>query len=289
MNPLDALVDPLVQYGFMRAGLAAAVVVGVTSALLSCLLVVRHQALLGDAVSHAVLLGVAVGYLVAGATGILAGAMVVAVGTGLLITYVERNSPIKLDAVMGIVFTAAFALGLAIISVAQPRGIDLFHILLGNVLGVSSADLVLTAVSGGIVVSVVLVLFRQFHLWSFDPQMAQAVGLPVRTLEYLFTALLSATVVASLQAVGLILVIAMLITPGATALLVTTRLATMMAVASGIGLLSAVGGLYGSYYADVASGSAIVLVASACFLVAFLGAPRRGVIAVALRRRAVRA
>ncbi len=285
MSLFDALIDPLVQYGFMRVGLAAAVVVGVSSAVLSCLLVVRHQALLGDAISHAVLLGVAVGYLVAGQAGILGGAMIVAVATGLLITYVERNSPVKRDAVMGIVFTAAFALGLAIISVAQPRGIDLFHILLGNVLGVSSGDLVLTTLSGGLVVAVVLVLFRPFHLWSFDPLMAQAVGLPVRALECLFTALLSATVVASLQAVGLILVIAMLITPGATALLVTTRLSMMMAVASGVGLLSAVGGLYGSYYVDVASGPAIVLVASVCFVVAFLAAPRRGIIAAALRRR----
>ncbi len=282
---VDLVVGPVVQYGFFRAGLVAAAVVGVTSAVLSCLLVVRHQALLGDAISHAVLLGVAVGYLVGQTAGILPGAMAVAVVTGLLITWVERNSPVKLDAVMGIVFTAMFAAGLAVISVAQPRGIDLFHILFGNVLGVSSGDLVLTAVSGGLVLAIVVVLFRPLHLWSFDPLTARAVGLRVDLLEYVFTALLSATIVASLQAVGLLLVIAMLITPGATALLLTTRLRSMMAVAAAVGLVAAVAGLYGSYYVDVASGPAIVLVASACFAVAFLFAPRQGVVARAARRR----
>ncbi|MGI9015488.1 MAG: metal ABC transporter permease [Euzebya sp.] len=285
MGPLDWVVDPLVQYGFMRLGLAAAVIVGVTSAVLSCLLVVRHQALLGDAISHAVLLGVAIGYLVAGSAGILGGAMVIAMLTSIAITYVERHSTVKLDAVMGIIFTAAFALGLAIISIAQPRGIDLFHILFGNVLGVTPADLGLTAVSGGLVIVVVLVLFRAFHLWSFDEVMAQSVGLPVGALHYLFTALLSATIVAALQAVGIVLVIAMLITPGATALLLTTRLATMMRVAAAVGLIAAVVGLYGSYYINVASGPAIVLVATACFILALVFAPRGGLLTQALARR----
>ncbi|MBA2529650.1 MAG: metal ABC transporter permease [Euzebyales bacterium] len=285
MNLIQLFVEPVARYGFMQAGLTAALIVGVVSAVLSCLLVVRHQALLGDAISHAVLLGVAVGYLLARQAGIFWGALVVAVLTGLAITYIERHSPVKLDAVMGICFTATFALGLAIISVAKPRGIDLFHILFGNVLGVSSSDLVLTGASGAAVLVTVVVLFRPFHLWSFDPLMAEAVGLRVGLLQYVFTALLSATIVAALQAVGLILVIAMLITPGATALLLTSRLRTMMLVAAGVGSLSAVGGLYGSYYYDVASGPAIVLVATACFAVALFCAPRGGVLARAVRRR----
>ncbi|CAN5261882.1 metal ABC transporter permease [soil metagenome] len=288
MGPVDLFIGPLMQYGFMRMGLAAAVIVGVTSAVLSCLLVVRHQALMGDAISHAVLLGVAVGFLVAGSAGILAGAMIVAMGTSVAITYVERHSTVKLDAVMGIMFTATFALGLAIISIAQPRGIDLFHILFGNVLGVTRGDLILSAVSGGVVIAVVGVLFRAFHLWSFDPLMAQSVGMRVGALHYLFTALLSATIVAALQAVGIVLVIAMLITPGATALLLTTRLTTMMQVAAAVGLLSAVVGLYVSYYVNVASGPAIVLVATACFLLAFVLAPRGGLIPQALARRSTR-
>lgn len=282
---IDVLIDPVVQYGFMRMGLAAAVIVGVTSAVLSCLLVVRHQALLGDAISHSVLLGVAVGYLVAESAGILWGALAVAMLTSATMTFVERNCPVKLDAVMGIVFTAAFALGLAIISISQPRGVDLFHILFGNVLGVTAEDLTLTAVSGAVVLAVVIVLFRSFHLWSFDETMARAVGMRVGALEYLFTALLSVTIVAALQAVGIILVIAMLITPGATALLLTTRLSSMMLVASGVGLVSAVAGLYGSYYVNVASGPAIVLVATVCFVAAFLAAPRHGVVAKVVARR----
>lgn len=277
---MAGVLGELLSYPFLREALLAAVVVGVSSAVLSCLLVVRHQALLGDAISHAVLLGVAAGYLVAGTTGILPGALLVAVLTGSTITYLERNSPIKLDAVMGICFTATFALGLAIISVAQPRGIDLFHVLFGNVLGVTTEDVVLSAVSGGLAVAVVAVLFRAFHLWSFDPVTARAVGMPVGALQYVFTGVLSAAIVASLQTVGLVLVVAMLVTPGATALLLTTRLSTMMLVAAGVGVVSAVGGLLASFYLDVASGPAVVLMATACFALTFLFAPRRGVLAV---------
>ena len=287
-DPWGLLVEPVVSYGFMRAGLLAAVVVGLSASVLSCLLVVRSQALLGDAISHAVLLGVALGYLVAEAAGVFVGALVVAVGTGVLITFIERNSPVKLDAVMGICFTATFALGLAIISVADPRGIDLFHVLFGNVLGVSTEDLVLTAVAGGLVLVALVVLFRPLHLWSFDPVMAQAVGLPVGLLQYVFTGLLSATIVASLQAVGLVLVVAMLITPGATALLLARRLSTMMATAAAVGVVAAVGGLYGSYHLDVASGPAIVLTATLLFALALVAAPRRGLLVVAARRRRVR-
>lgn len=282
---IDLLIDPLTQYGFMRLGLAAAVTVGVTSAVLSCLLVVRHQALLGDAISHAVLLGVAIGYLFAQTAGIFWGALVVAVASGTLITYIERHSPVKLDAVMGIIFTATFAAGLALISITKPRGIDLFHILFGNVLGVSGSDLALTVASGVTVLVVVLVRFRAFHLWSFDPLMARAIGMRVGVLEYLLTGLLSATIVAALQAVGLILVIAMLVTPGATALLLTTRLRNMMVVAATVGLVAAVGGLYVSFYVDIASGPAIVLVATAAFALALLFAPRRGVLARTVQRR----
>ena len=182
--------DPLLRYEFMRNAMLAAAIVGLSSAVLSCLLVVRHQALLGDAVSHAVLPGVAIGWLAARHVGIFWGALTTAILAGLAITFVERNSRVKRDAVMGIVFTFAFAVGLAIISVAKPRGIDLFHVLLGNVLGVDRTDLLLTAVSGGIVVAVVVLLFRQLQLWSFDPVMARSVGLRVGALHYLFTCLL---------------------------------------------------------------------------------------------------
>jgi ABC-type Mn2+/Zn2+ transport system permease subunit/Mn-dependent DtxR family transcriptional regulator/Fe2+ transport system protein FeoA len=281
--------EPLVDYSFMRYGVAMATIVGLTSAVLSCLLVVRRQALLGDAISHAVLLGVALGWVVAGHVGVLLGALVAGVLTGVGIAFVERNSRVKLDAAMGVLFTCAFALGLAVISVLKPRGIDLFHVLLGNVLAVGPNDLWLTGTSGGLVVIAVLALFKELHLWSFDPQMAKVVGMPTGILHYLFMALLSATIVASLQAVGLVLVIAMLITPGATAYLVADRLATMMWAAAVVGLVSAVGGLYASFYFDVASGPAMAIVASGFFLVAFLFAPSRGLVTRRLLRyRAVR-
>jgi manganese transport system permease protein len=281
----DLFVDPLTRYGFMRYGLAVAVVVGVTSAVLSCLLVVRRWALLGDAIAHAVLLGVALGWMAGRHVGIFWGALFAGVFAGVAITYVERNSRVKLDAAMGILFTFMFAAGLAIISVIRPRGIDLFHVLLGNILGVGPSELYLTAASGLLVVAVLVVLFKEFHLWSFDPVMAQAVGLPVRTLHYMFVAMLSAAIVASLQAVGLVLVIAMLITPGATAYLLSDRLGVMMWIAAAIGVISATGGLYGSFHVNVASGPAMVIVASLIFGLAFFLAPKRGIVSRAIRRR----
>jgi ABC-type Mn2+/Zn2+ transport system permease subunit/Mn-dependent DtxR family transcriptional regulator len=278
------LAAPLVEFAFMRYALAVVAIVGVTSAILSCLLVVRRQALLGDAISHSVLLGVVLGWLVAQEAGIFWGALAAGILTGFAITGIERGSRVKFDAAMGIVFTFAFALGLAIISIVKPRGIDLFHVLLGNVLGVGQEELVLTAISCGAVLVTVLALFRGLHLWSFDPVMAQVAGLPTGVFHYLFTAMLSATIVASIQAVGLVLVIAMLITPGATAYLLTDRLGRMMAIAAAVGLVAGLSGLYGSYYLDVASGPAMVVVVSLCFALAFAFAPRRGVVAAAVLR-----
>jgi manganese transport system permease protein len=286
MNVLwEAFVEPVVRYPFMRDGLIVAVIVGVTCAVLSCLLVVRRQSLLGDAIAHSVLLGVAVGWLAAGTVGVFWGALAAGVLAGVLIAVIERTSRVKLDAAMGVVFSAAFALGLVIIGRARPAGVDLFHVLFGNVIGVSRADVWLTAVSGALVMVVVVALFRDFHLWSFDPDQARVLGVPTGGLHYVFTALLSAAIVASLQAVGVVLVVAMLVIPGATAYLLAERLATMMRVAAVCGVLAAVGGLYGSFHADVASGPAIVLVASAVFVLAFFFAPRRGVAIRALHRR----
>ncbi|MBA2722380.1 MAG: metal ABC transporter permease [Methylibium sp.] len=273
----ELFIAPLRDFGFMRDGLIVVVLIGLTASVLSCLLVVRRQALMGDAIAHSVLLGVAVGWLVAREAGVLAGAMLAGVLSGIAMTFIERSG-IKLDSAMGVVFTASFALGLAIISVVKPTGIDLFHVLLGNVLGVTEEDVLRTAVGCSLVLGAVLLLFRGLQFWSFDPVAAQVAGLPTATLHYVFTAMLSATIVVSIQAVGILLVIAMLITPGATALLLVKRLAPMMVVAASIGVASGVGGLYGSYYLDVASGPAIVLVASALFLATLLLAPRRGVL-----------
>ena len=279
------LADPLLDYGFMRNALAVVVIVGITSSVLSCLLVVRRQALMGDAISHSVLLGVVLGWMLGRHAGIFWGALASGILSGIAITYVERNSRVKLDAAMGVFFTFAFALGLAIISMVRPTGIDLFHVLFGNVLAVGREELALTAICGALVLGTLCLFYRGFHLWSFDEQMARAAGVPTGLLHYLFTALLSATIVASLQAVGLILVVAMLVTPGATAYLLSNRLSSMMAIAAAVGLLASVTGLYGSYYLDVASGPAMVIVVSVFFGAAFLLAPQQGVLARARARR----
>lgn len=269
-EPLALLVEPLLSYGFMRYGLAAAAIVGMTCSLLSCLLVIRGQALLGDAISHAVLLGVVVGHLLGGELGIPLGALVAAVLAGSMVTYITRNAPFRSDTSMGIVFTVMFALGLAILSITRPAGIDLNHILFGNVLGVSAPGVLTTGIIGAVVVMVVLLRFRAFNIWSFDADLATSMGIRTGRMEYLFTGLLSAAIVAALQTVGIILVVAMLVIPGAAAAMVTSRLSTMMGVAVGVGTLSSVVGLYGSYYVGVASGPAIVLVAGGCFLALFL-------------------
>lgn len=277
MTLLHQLFVAPLEYAFMRDGLAVVLMIGITASVLSCLLVVRRQALMGDAISHCVLLGVALGWLVAREHGVLPGALVAGVLSGSAITFIERAG-IKLDAAMGIVLTTAFALALALISIVRPAGIDLFHVLLGNVLGITQSDLRNTAIGCVAVLTTVVVMFRGLQFWSFDPVAARVAGLPTTLLHYLFTALLSATIVVSIQAVGVLLVVAMLVTPGAAAWLLTRRLATMMLVAATIGALSGVGGLYGSYYFDVASGPAIVLNASVWFIGALLLAPRRGLL-----------
>lgn len=280
---LEALLTPL-TYGFARAGFAAAILIGVSTALMSCLLVIRREALLGDAISHAVLLGVVLGYLAAGDAGVLVGALVVAVASAVVITWIEQRTPVRADAAMGVVFTFAFALGLAIVSAVRPRGVDLFHVLFGNPLGISAADLVLTAGTTVVVVAAVVLGFRTVQAWCFDADAARAAGMRTAAVHYAFTVVLAAAIVAALQAVGVILVIALLVTPGATAQLLTSRLHAMMLVAVGCGLLASVGGLYASLLADIAAGPAIVLVASTLFAVAIVVAPRHGLVAQARAR-----
>jgi ABC-type Mn2+/Zn2+ transport system permease subunit/Mn-dependent DtxR family transcriptional regulator len=275
----DLLFEPLREYAFMRYGLAVVALTGLTSSVLSCLLVVRRQSMMGDAVAHSVLLGVVVGWLVGQETGIFAGAMAAGLLTGAAITFVERNSRVRFDAALGIVFTFAFALALAIISAIKPKGIDLFHVLLGNVLAVGPQELWTTAVCSVMVLGLLTLFFRGFHFWSFDPVGAHAAGLNTAWFHYAFTAMLAATIVTSIQAVGLVLVIAMLITPGATASLLTERLRPMMGVSAALGVLSSVAGLYGSYHVDLASGPAIVVVASLLFFVVLVLAPRKGLLA----------
>ena len=279
---LEFLTAPL-AYGFMQRGLLASLIVGVLCSVVGCYVVLRSMAFLGDALAHAILPGVAIAYLLGG--DLLFGALLAAVAVALGIGLFSRHAAIKEDTAIGILFTAALALGVALISTIRTYAVDLTHILFGNLLGVSARNLWLQAgLALGVLLAIVL-LYKELLVISFDPVLAATSGLPVHGLRNFLLVLLALTIVVSLQAVGVGLVAALLVTPGATAYLLTRRLPIMMLLAAGIGSISAVAGLYLSYYVNIASGAAIVLTATALFLAAFLLAPRRGLLAPILYRR----
>jgi len=282
---IDALIEPL-GYIFMQRGLAAAVIVGVLCSVVGCYVVLRSMAFLGDAVAHAILPGVAVAYLLQAnlTIGALAAALLVAGA----ISYFSREGTLREDTVIGIIFTAALALGVALISSIQSYAVDLTHIMFGNLLGVSDTDLWIASGVGVVVLAVVGVFYRPFLIVSFDPVLGTTLKLPVQALRSLILILLSLSIVVSIQAVGVALSAAMLVTPAATAYLITRRLPGMMTVSGVLGAFSSIAGLYLSYYMNIASGSAIVLVATTCFVLAYLFAPGRGVVVRSLQRAAMR-
>ena len=262
------------QYAFMQRGMIAAVLVGLLCSVVGTYVVLRSMAFLGDALAHAILPGVAIAYLVGG--NLLIGALIAAILVAVGIGFFTRGVTVREDTAIGILFSAALALGVALISSIRSYAVDLSHIIFGNVLGVSPADLWLIAGLTFVVLLVVLFLFRPLFVVSFDPVMAKTLRLPVELLRNLLLVLLALTIVVSLQTVGIGLVAAMLVTPGATAYLLTRRLAPMMVIAALIGVLSSILGLYLSYYLNIVSGSAIVLVATVFFLLAFFFAPQKG-------------
>ena len=263
-------------YAFMQRGLLAALMVGVLCAVVGSYVVLRSMAFLGDAMAHAVLPGVAIAYLLGGnlTLGALAAAILVALGIG----FFSRRGEVREDTAIGILFSVALSLGIVLISSIRTYAVDLSHILFGNVLGVSSADLWLTGGLGAAVLLTTFLAYKPFLVISFDPVLASTLRLRVDFYRNLLLVLLALTIVVSMQTVGVGLVAAMLVTPGATAYLLTRRLPTMMALEAGFGAVSSVIGLFASYYLNVASGSAIVLTASLFFLLAFLFAPRRGLV-----------
>jgi manganese/iron transport system permease protein len=282
MADLWALLGQPLHYPFMVRGLLASVMVGTLCAVVGSYVVLRGMAFFGDALAHAILPGVAIAYLL-GANllwGALAMALVTAVGIG----YLSKRGQIKEDTAIGVIFAACFALGVALLSTVRSYSVDLTHILFGNVLGVSDGDLWLTAALGGIVLMVVVLLYKELLVISFDPVLAATLRLPLSFLNYLLLVLVALTVVVSLQTVGVALVVAMLVTPAATAYLLTRRLWHMMIVGAVIGASSSVIGLYVSFYVNIASGAAVVLVCTGLFVLAFLFAPRRGVVWIWLRR-----
>ncbi len=269
---LETLLQPL-QYPFMLRGMTAAVLVGIVCAVLGCYVVLRGMAFFGDALAHAILPGLAVGYLVGGGARqpLFWWALGTAVVTSLGIGAVSRNARIKEDTSIGIIFAGMFALGIALISSVRSYTVDLAHFLFGDVLGVGSQDLLLTAIFGGLVLLVVFLFYKEFMVLAFDPVLAATLRLPARLLDNILIVLIAVAIVVSLQTVGVALMVAMLVTPAATAFLLTRRLWKMMGLAAMIAAFSAVVGLYLSYYLNVASGAAIVLTCTAIFLVVWLG------------------
>ena len=270
---MSFLLEPL-TYQFMQRGLLASVIVGVLCAVMGTYVVLRGMAFLGDAMAHAILPGVAIAYIFKGE--LLIGAGVAAIAVALIIGLFSKGGAVKEDTAIGIMFVAALSLGVALISTMQTYAVDLSHILFGNVLGVSPSDLWLI---GGLSFAILLtvgLLFKPFLVISFDPVLAATLRLPAELLRNLMLVLLALTVVVSLQTVGVSLAAAMLVTPAATAYLLTRRLLPMMMVSALIGALSSIIGLYLSYYFNIVSGSAIVLTATMFFMLAFLWKRFRG-------------
>jgi len=263
---INFLLEPL-QYAFMIRGLVAAIVVGVICAIVGTYIVLRGMAFFGDALAHAILPGIAVGYLVGGGARepLFWWALLASVISALGIGAISRSTAIKEDTAIGIVFAGAFALGVALISTVRNYTVDLAHFLFGNVLGVRSTDLWLIVIFGGIILLTILAFYKEFMVISFDPVLAVTLRLPVRFLDFLLIILIAVTIVVSLQTVGVALMVAMLVTPAATAYLLTKRLPTMMGFAALIAAFSGVVGIYLSYYLSIASGAAIVLTCTAIF------------------------
>jgi manganese/iron transport system permease protein len=273
---LETFIDPL-QYSFMQRSLMIAVLVGIICSLVGSYLMVQRLALLGDAISHSVLPGLAVAFLVG--ANIYVGAFIAGVISTMVITWIRTRSPIKEDAAMGIVFSAFFALGITLITVIQKDNkIDLNHFLFGNILGVSFAEVRDTAIITLFVLFVIVLLYKELLFYTFDPVGAEAAGLPVNLLNFGLMILIALTIVASLKAVGVILVLALLITPGATAYLLVKRLHQVMILGAILGVIASISGMYLSYLFNLPSGPAIVLVASGLFFLAFLFSPRYGVL-----------
>jgi len=275
MSILEWLVEPL-RYSFMLRGLAAAVLAGVICAVIGTYVVLRGMAFFGDALSHTILPGVAVGYLVSGGARepLFWWALGTSVTASLGIGAIAKSGRIKEDTAIGIIFAGMFALGIAIISTVRSYAVDLSHFLFGDVLGVSLGSLVWMAVFGLGVIVVILAFYKEFLVISFDPVLAATLRLPVTAFNNLMLVLIAVTVAVAMQAVGVALMVAMLVTPAATASLLTRRLPAMMVVSAALAAVSGVIGLYVSYYLGIASGAAIVLTATLFFLIAFVW--RRG-------------
>jgi ABC-type Mn2+/Zn2+ transport system permease subunit len=272
---LEWLLEPL-SYGFMWRGLLAAIMVGIICSVLGSYVILQGMAFFGDALAHTILPGVVIAYLAG--WPLTVGALIFGILSAIGIGALSHRGEVREDTAIGVIFAGSFALGVAMLSTVRSYAVDLAHILFGDVLGVSPTDLWVTAALGAVVLLVVFAFYKEFLVLAFDPTLAVVLRLPTKVLRYLLLILIAVTIVVSLQTVGMALMLAMLVTPAATAQLLTRRLPTMMATAALIGAFSNVAGLYISYYLNIASGPAMVLVATALFALVFLLAPRRGLI-----------
>lgn len=275
-------ITEIMEYGFFQKALFTSIMVGIVCGVIGCFIVLRGLALMGDAISHAVLPGVAISFMLG--INYFYGAVFFGMLTAIGIGFVTQNSRIKSDASIGIVFSAFFALGVILISKAQ-TATDLTEILFGNVLTVSDSDMWMTLIIGVVVLLVIFLFYKELLISSFDPTMAAAYGLPIKLIHYIIMILLTLATVASLQTVGVVLVVAMLITPASTAYLLTNRLWIMILLSAFFGALSAVIGLYFSFVYNLASGAVIVLATTVLFILAFIFAPKQGVLWRAIRSK----
>ncbi len=260
----DFLLEPL-EFGFMQRGLLASVLVSVICGILGSFVVLKGLAFIGDALAHASFGGVALAFVLG--INIYLGAFVFAIATALGIGAITQRGRVSSDTAIGVLFSGTFALGILIISRVDRYTTDLFGYLFGDVLSITATDLWTIAILGLVVLALVLLFYRQLLFVAFDPTVAAASGIATRRLEYLLLALLGVTIVTAIQAVGIVMVVALLVTPSATAYLLTRRFHHMILASVAVGALSALLGIYLSYYLDVASGAAIILVATALFFV----------------------
>jgi manganese/iron transport system permease protein len=273
---MDVLLEPL-RYDFFVRALIASAMVGAVCAVVGSYVVLKGLAFLGDAISHATFPGIVVAYL--WHVPFYLGAAIAAVGTSLAIGWVARRGALRTDTAIGVLFAGMFALGVFLFSALQGYVADLFAFLFGNVLAIGSDDLVALLLLGALVLGTVGVLWKELLYATFDPLGAASSGLRVGWLDSLFLALVAMTIVVSLQAVGIILVVAMLVTPAATAQLLAARFGRLMAIAIAVGVIAALAGLFLSYWLDAASGATIVLVETLLFLAALVLGPRSGLLA----------
>ncbi|MFV0559586.1 MAG: metal ABC transporter permease [Enterococcus sp.] len=275
MESITEFIDALGKYDFLQSALITAIMVGVMSGIIGSFIILRGMSLMGDAISHSVLPGVALAYIFG--INILIGASIFGIAASLLIGYVAAHSKLKVDTAIGVIFSFFYALGFILISMAE-SSTNLHHILFGNILAVSGTDMITTAVVLGIVILFVQIFYKELLITSFDETFAKTYGLNTQLLHYALMLVLTLVTVSALQTVGIILVVAMLITPAATAFFWTNRLSRMLVLASIFGVIASVLGLYFSYIFNWASGPAIVIVAACMFFVSFVFSPKQNLL-----------